>query len=635
MSTTSPCETLISAPILDEPFSPIDKLFDSSPDADIILRSSECHEFRVPKLYIINSSPVLEKLIRTSSNPGIMATPAGHEPSSPSTVQLNENYTILSSLLTFIFPVSPALPPSIEQTMELLSVAQKYKMDTVLIHIRDRIARQDPPVIHAENAFYVYSLAQKYRLRDEALQAARMTLNSPITIENLEDKLDTMPGSFLHELWKYHQRVRGSLMLDLIEFRRSGARGTLKDLQCNNLSSFGYPSWLDDYFVSISKSPAAFDLTRFHMALTRHSAPGGSSPGCTHCASISIETIQLLWTALTAVFHKSLRRAEGDLSLVEEEPHTQGYIEPTGETSPPPEDFNMRHTDVILRSSDGASFRVHRLVLTTASPFFDDLFSLPQPDEDEMIDGIHVVRLSEDKVVLRSLITMLYPIPSVLPDSYDKVLDLLTASQKYDMAAVQSSIRAEVSRKSYPSLSGAEAFRMYAIASGKGLLPEVENFARLTLDHPMTFESIGDELRLFNGWALRDLVRFRKRCRDSLVSCLESFLDYRDGPSKIWTCCFHSHLLNAQPQAPGQGLLSRWLCDIISQAIKELKQSYTLPLLKQQNFRKQYMTALQQHITETNCLFCSRVYIMDGDAFWLQVKSKLTIARDKVPVLSN
>src|SRR6266702_1842712 len=315
MSTTSPCETLISPSSLDGPSSPIDKLFYSSPDADIILRSFECHEFRVPKLYIINSSPVLEKLIRTSSNPCDMATPVGPEPS-PATVQLNESYTILSSLLTFIFPVSPALPPTTEQTMELLSVAQKYEMDTVLTHIRDRVARQDPPFIHAENAFYVYSLAQKYRLRDEALQAARMTLNITMTIEVLEDKLDTMPGSFLHELWKYHQRVRGSLMLDLIEFRRSGARGTLKDLQCNKLSSFGYPSWLDNYFVSIAKSPAAFDLTRFPMALTRHSPLGGLSSGCSHCASIPIETIQLLWTALTAVVHKSLRRVSNNDSTI-------------------------------------------------------------------------------------------------------------------------------------------------------------------------------------------------------------------------------------------------------------------------------------------------------------------------------
>lgn len=623
MSTTSPCETLISVPILDGPSRATDKLFDYYPGADIILCSSKYHEFRVSKLYIMNSSPVLTKLIRTSSNSDD-AVPIVH---------LNENCSILSSLLTFIFPVSPALPPTTEQTMELLSVAQKYEMDSVVTHIRDHISRQDPPFIRPENALCVYSLAQKYRLRDEALQAARMTLNSTMTIEDFDDKLDIMPGSFLHELWKYHQRVRGSLMLDLIEFRRSGARGTLKDLHCNKLSSFGYPSWLDDYFESMAKSPAAFDLTRFHMTLMHHSAAGGFSSGCSHCASIPIETIQLFWAALTAVVHKSFKSAEANLSLVEEEPQTEGHIEPTKAESPPPEDFNMRNTDVILRSSDGSSFRVHRLVLTTASPFFDDLFLLPQPDEDETIDGIHVICLPEEKEVLHSLITMLYPIPSVLPDSYNKVLDLLIASQKYDMAAVQSSIRAEVGRKSYPLLTGAAVFHTYAIASNKGLIPEMENAARLTLDHPMTFESIGDELRLFNGWALRDLASFRKRCRDSVVQCLESFLDCRDGPSKIWTYCLHSRV--AQLQLPSQSYLAMWLRELLVQTIKELKQSYTRPLLKQHGFRKQYVAALQKHIVETSCIFCSRIHVGEGDAFWAQVKSKLTMARDKVPMFSN
>ena len=613
-----------------------DKFFDYYPGADIILCSSKYHEFRVPKLYIMNSSPVLTKLIRTSSNP---------EDAIP-IVHLNENCSTLSSLLTFILPVSPALPPTAEETIELLSMAQKYEMDSVVTHIRDHISRQDPPFIRPENALYIYSLAQKYRLRDEALHAARMTLNSTMTIEDLDDKLDLMPGSFLHELWKYHQRVRGSLMLDLIEFRRSGARGTLKDLHCNKLSSFGYPSWLDDYFESMAKSPAAFDLTRFHMTLTRHSAAGGFSSGCSHCASIPIETIELFWTALTAVVHKSFKsvrdddptmlmhllthflQAEASLSLVEEEPQTEGYIGPMKEAPPPPEDFNMRNTDVILRSSDGASFRVHRLVLTTASPFFDDLFLLPQPDEDETIDGTHVICLSEEKEVLHSLITMLYPIPSVLPDSYNKVLDLLIASQKYDMAAVQSSIRAEVSRKSYPLLTGAAVFHTCAIASSKGLIPEMENAARLTLDHPMTFESIGDELRLFNGWALRDLVSYRKRCRDSLIQCLESFLDCRVGPSKIWTYCLHTKI--TQLQSPDQSYLARWLRDLIVQTIKDLKQSYTRPLLKQQGFRKQYIAALQKHIGETSCIFCSRVHVEEGDAFWGQVKSKLSMAREKV-----
>src|SRR5258708_36157036 len=84
-------------------------------------------------------------------------------------------------------------------------------------------------------------------------------------------------------------------------------------------------------------------------------------------------------------------------------------------------------------------------------------------------------------------------------DSHHKVLYLLAACQKYEMASVQSSIRAEVSRGEFPAPSGAEAFYAYAIASTKGLIPEMEYIARLTLDYPMTFETIGEGLRLFEG----------------------------------------------------------------------------------------------------------------------------------------
>jgi hypothetical protein len=85
------------------------------------------------------------------------------------------------------------------------------------------------------------------------------------------------------------------------------------------------------------------------------------------------------------------------------------------------------------------------------------------------------------------------------------------------MASVQSSIRAEIGRGDFPAPSGADAFSAYAIASAKGLVPEMEYAARLTLDQPMTFENIGEVLREFEDWALRDLVNFRKRCRDKLV----------------------------------------------------------------------------------------------------------------------
>jgi hypothetical protein len=49
--------------------------------------------------------------------------------------------------------------------------------------------------------------------------------------------------------------------------------------------------------------------------------------------------------------------------------------------------------------------------------------------------------------------------------------------------------------------------------TGMGLIPETENLnaSLLTLDYPMTFKSLGERLRSFRGWALRDLIRYRRR----------------------------------------------------------------------------------------------------------------------------
>jgi hypothetical protein len=173
----------------------------------------------------------------------------------------------------------------------------------------------------------------------------------------------------------------------------------------------------------------------------------------------------------------------------------------------------------MVQSSDLVNFRVNKLVLSVSSPFFADMFSLPQPPENETVDGlpvVAVVQLSEDAEILNSLLTMLYPVPSAVPTSYDKALELLTAAQKYDMAGVQSSIRTEIKSWGPIVLTGPVAYRAYAISTSANLIPETEISARLTLDHPMTFETIADALLLFKGSALSDLVRFRRRCCDNL-----------------------------------------------------------------------------------------------------------------------
>jgi hypothetical protein len=134
-------------------------LFDYS-GADIVLRSQDSYHFRVPKAYIVNSSPVLAELVREA----LGSPPATNAGTSLPVVRLLESSELLRCLVTFIFPVTPLLPSTPEAIMELLSVAQKYQMDSVLTHIRDRIARQNSLPTDLEPALRIYALAQEYEL---------------------------------------------------------------------------------------------------------------------------------------------------------------------------------------------------------------------------------------------------------------------------------------------------------------------------------------------------------------------------------------------------------------------------------------------------------------------------------------
>jgi len=214
----------------------------------------------------------------------------------------------------------------------------------------------------------------------------------------------------------------------------------------------------------------------------------------------------------------------------------------------------MPNADVILQSSDLVDFYVHRSVLIVSSPIFRDMFSLPQPLNGADPNALPVVHLSEDAETLDSLISMLYPIPPEIPPSSDSVLALLAAAAKYDMDAVQPTIRLEINRRGLLSSTPVELFRVYAIAYSKGLIPEMEDSARLTLCHPLTFESLGDALRSFEGRALRDLADFRLRSIRDFTSNSKLFFKSLEGPSKIWAGC---------PTVGGWKRLPNWLEDCL------------------------------------------------------------------------
>ena len=297
---------------LHEVASPTDELlanllFDH-PDADVILRSQDAYHFRVPKFHIINISPILGELIRRTLDSLDFPSDANAIP----VVHLPESGEILRCLLTFIFPVTPFVPSTPEEIMELLFVAQKYQMGIALTHIRGSIARQNSLPTRLEPALHMYALAQKYGLRPEALQAARtILLKQSMTIEDLDDKLDIMPGASLYELLKYHERVRAILASDLTEFRMSSGRGTITGFRCTELSSSQIPCWLDHYICSIEKAPNLFDLVEFNAAMARHIADRAASEGLhCDCASIPSQTrsIRGFWEALASVIDDSFEK---------------------------------------------------------------------------------------------------------------------------------------------------------------------------------------------------------------------------------------------------------------------------------------------------------------------------------------
>jgi len=189
------------------------------------------------------------------------------------------------------------------------------------------------------------------------------------------------------------------------------------------------------------------------------------------------------------------------------------------------------------------------------------------------------------------------------------------------MLVVQLSIRAEMTTKGLHPLTAAAIFRVYSFPRGKGLTQEMESTSGLTPDFLMTFESMGDELATFEGWALRDLARYRKHCRDSLVLSPESLLDRQVPPSDIWAQLVARQLL--RPQVP---LGYKHPFRNISERCVKCSRS----LLKPSGLQAEYLAALRSHVSYMGCKFCSKAHIMHGGALYTQVENILSNALDGV-----
>lgn len=102
----------------------------------------------------------------------------------------------------------------------------------------------------------------------------------------------------------------------------------------------------------------------------------------------------------------------------------------------PPFGKNFDAADIILRSSDGEDFYAHKLVLSLASPFFKDMFSMPQPTSTPLGTSDHtqpVIDMAEDSAVIDCLLRYCYPVFDPVINNLDLVEKIIGATMKYDL----------------------------------------------------------------------------------------------------------------------------------------------------------------------------------------------------------
>ncbi|KZS91949.1 hypothetical protein SISNIDRAFT_389843, partial [Sistotremastrum niveocremeum HHB9708] len=89
--------------------------------------------------------------------------------------------------------------------------------------------------------------------------------------------------------------------------------------------------------------------------------------------------------------------------------------------------------DLILRTSDGVDFNIHKLLLGLASAPLRDMTTLG--DQAAKRTDVVVVSVPETSEIFTVLLRYIYPVPKEHITSLDQISALMDVAQKYDLQA--------------------------------------------------------------------------------------------------------------------------------------------------------------------------------------------------------
>ncbi|EIM88787.1 uncharacterized protein STEHIDRAFT_166783 [Stereum hirsutum FP-91666 SS1] len=191
------------------------------------------------------------------------------------------------------------------------------------------------------------------------------------------------------------------------------------------------------------------------------------------------------------------------------------------DTARPPRDakgpFQSPTADCILRSSDNVDYRVHKLILSLASPIFESMFSLPTPtptdksDGDSSTrDGLPVIPVPETSAILNTILCLCYPTHHKLTRDLSSLMTTYDAAEKYSMDDILPRLQEQLIEIADYNTSSA-----YAFGYRHQLKSVVIAAAMATLPKPLSQLPSSPELERITGTQLQKLNDFHNECQTS------------------------------------------------------------------------------------------------------------------------
>jgi hypothetical protein len=180
--------------------------------------------------------------------------------------------------------------------------------------------------------------------------------------------------------------------------------------------------------------------------------------------------------------------------------------------------FDSSEADLILRSLDGAEFKVFKRILSEGSKFFRTMFTLPT--NDAAIQPIPTVDVPESSQLIRVLLQFLYPIPDPPVSSLTQLNELLATAIKYDMEGVSQTLRTLLVSHKFAS---SDPFAAFTIAIRHQLIEEIKVTASWTFSISLLDMPLTEDHRFITAYEFFQLLKLHRRRAKEYADTIRTF----------------------------------------------------------------------------------------------------------------